>query len=132
MEKYISVIKSKLAKSCAIMHRSSFVTDKDGMLILYHSLLLPYITYYIEEVWGNMYVNSLTCRANRLDHISSLCSKLRILKLPHIVDLRIALIMYNATYTNCLLCAIPFMQLERAQFFLTFCPYQSKENVSFN
>ena len=47
-KKYISMVKSKLSKSCAIMYRASFVIDKCGMPILYHSLFLPYIMYCIE------------------------------------------------------------------------------------
>ena len=39
----ILMIKSKLSKSCIIMNRASFVIDKCGMLIFYHSLFLPYI-----------------------------------------------------------------------------------------
>ena len=59
-EKHISMIKSKLSKSCAIMYRASFVIYKCGMLILYHSLFLPYIMYCI-EVWGNTYGTNLNC-----------------------------------------------------------------------
>ena len=54
------MIKSKLSKSCAIVYRASFVIDKCGMLILYHSLFLPYITYCI-EAWGNTYATNLNC-----------------------------------------------------------------------
>ena len=102
------MIKSKLSKSCTIMYRASFVIDKCGMLILYHSLFLPYIMYCI-EVWGNTYATNLNClvllqkkvvrlicRAKRLDHTSCLFSKLRILKVPDIVEIRTALIMYKA------------------------------------
>ena len=67
-KKHISMIKSKLSKSCAIMYRASFVIDKCGMLILYHSLCLPYIMYCI-EVWGNTYatnLNVLVLLQNRL------------------------------------------------------------------
>ena len=42
------------------MYRASFVIDKCGMLILYHSLFLPYIMYCI-EVWGNTYATNLKC-----------------------------------------------------------------------
>ena len=39
---------------------NQFVIDKYGMLILYHSLFLPYIIYSI-EVWGNTYATNLNC-----------------------------------------------------------------------
>ena len=65
-----------------------------------------YIMYSI-EVWGNTYATNclvllqkkvvhLICRAKRLDYISCLFSKLHILKVPDIVELRTALIMYKA------------------------------------
>ena len=38
----------------------------------------------------------LICRAERLDHTSCLFSELRILKVPDIVEIRIAVILYNA------------------------------------
>ena len=59
-KKHISMIKSKLSKSCAIMYRASFIIDKCGRLILYHSLFLPYIMYCI-EVCGNTYDTNLYC-----------------------------------------------------------------------
>ena len=85
------------------MYRASFVIDKCGMLILYHSLFLPNIMYCI-KVWGNTHATNLNClvllkkncRAKRLDHTSSLFSELRILKVQDIVEIRTALIMYKA------------------------------------
>ena len=45
---HICLVKSKLSKSCAIMHRASFLIDRRGMHILYYSLFLPYIMYCAE------------------------------------------------------------------------------------
>ena len=106
MEKTHFHDKSKLSKNCAIMYRASFVIDKCRMLVLYHSLFLPYIIYYT-ELWGNTYATNLNClvlfsivvrlicRTKRLDYTSCLFFELRILKVPDIVELRTAL-MYKA------------------------------------
>ena len=64
---------------------------------------------YCIEVWSNTYVTNLNrlvllqkkvvrfiCRVKRLDHTSFLFSELRVLKVPDIVEVRTALIMYKA------------------------------------
>ena len=57
---HICLVKSKLSKSCAVMHRASFLIDRRGMNILYYSLFLPYIMY-CAEVWGNTYATNVQC-----------------------------------------------------------------------
>ena len=64
---------------------------------------------YCIKVWGNTYATNLNCsvllqkkvvhlicRVKRLDHTSCLFSELRILKVPDIVEIRTAVILYKA------------------------------------
>ena len=44
----ICLVKSKLSKSCAVMHRASCLIDRRGTHILYYSLFLPNIMYCAE------------------------------------------------------------------------------------
>ena len=83
------------------------------MRILNYSLFSPY-SMYCAEIWGNTYaanlkclvllqkrVVRLICGAQRLDHISSLFYDIRILKLPDMLKLKTAEIMYKE-YNNSL------------------------------
>ena len=105
---HICLVKSKLSKRCAVMYRVSFLIDRHGMHILYYSLFLPYIMY-CAEVWGNTYATNvqclvilqkrvirLLCGAKRLDHTTMLFYNLHILKVPDIVELKTAIIMFKA------------------------------------
>ena len=105
---HICLVKSKLSKRCAVMYRASFLIDRRGMHILYYSLFLPYIMY-CAEVWGNTYATNvqclvilhkrvirLLCGAKRLDHTTMLFYNLHILKVPDIVELKTAIIMFKA------------------------------------
>ena len=101
-------IRCKLSKSCAIMYRTSSLINKHGMHILYYSLFMPYIMY-CAEVWGNTYVTNihclvllqkrvirLVCGAKRLDHTNLLFHNVHILKIPDLVKLKTATIMFKA------------------------------------
>ena len=95
---HISLLKSKLSK-----------TDVEYIYIYIYSLFSPYIIIlYCAEIWGNTYaanlkclvllqkkVVRLICGAQRLDHTSSLFYDLCILKLPDMVKLKTAEIMYS-------------------------------------
>ena len=74
---------------------------------------------YYAEIWNNIYAANLKCLvllqkrvvnvicgAQRLDHISNLFYDLRILKLPYMLKLKTAEIMYNA-FNNSLPNIIP-------------------------
>ena len=104
-------MKSKLSKCCAVMYTTSFLIDRRGMRILY--LFSSHIMYYA-EIWGNTYAASfkwlvllqkkvvrLICGAQRLDHTSRIFYDLRIQKLPDMVQLKTAEIMYK-TFNNSL------------------------------
>ena len=107
METHISFLKSNLSKCCAATYKTSFLTDKRGMCVLYYSLFSHYITY-CTEIWGNTYaahvnclillqkkVVRLICGAQRLDHTSSLFYDFRSLT-RLMVKLKTAEIMYKA------------------------------------
>ena len=105
---HIDLVKSKLSRSCAIMYKASFLIDRRGMHVLYYSLFLPYIMY-CAEIWGNSYSTSSTCLfilqkrvirlicgATRMDHTNMLFYHQHILKLPGVVTLKTAIIMFKA------------------------------------
>ena len=105
---HIDLVKSKLSRSCAVMYRASFLIDRRGMHVLYFSLFLPYIMYYA-EILGNSYSTSskclfmlqkrvirLICGATRMDHTNMLFYDQHILKLPDVVKLKTAIIMFKA------------------------------------
>ena len=101
-------IRSKLSKCCAIMYKASSLINKHCMHILYYSLFMPYIIY-CAEVWGNTYATNihclvvlqkrvirLICGAKRLDHTNLLFYNVHILKIPDLVKLKTAIIMFKA------------------------------------
>ena len=105
---HILSIRSKLSKCCAIMYRASSLINKHCMHILYYSLFMPYIIY-CAEVWGNTYATNihclvvlqkrvirLICGAKRLDHTNVLFYNVHILKIPDLVKLKTAIIMFKA------------------------------------
>ena len=105
---HILSVRSKLSKCCAIMYRASSLINIHGMHILYYSLFMPYIMY-CAEVWGNTYATNthclvllqkrdirLICGAKRLDHTNLLFHNVHILKLPDLVKLKTAIIMFKA------------------------------------
>ena len=102
---HILSVRSKLSKCCVIMYRASSLINKHGMHILYYSLFMPYIMY-CAEVWGNTYATNihclvllqkmvirLICSAKRLN---LLFHNVHILKLPDLVKLKTAIIMFKA------------------------------------
>ena len=51
---HVAMVKSKLSKSIAIMHKAKHLLERRSGMILYFSLVLPYLSYCC-EVWGNTY-----------------------------------------------------------------------------
>merc|ERR1712035_19378 len=51
---HINHVKSKMAKSIAILYKAKDVLSQNALITLYYSLIAPYMTYCI-EVWGNTY-----------------------------------------------------------------------------
>ena len=90
------------------MNRASSLISKHGMHILYYSLFMRYIMYCV-EVWGNTYATNihclvllrkrvirLICGAKRLHRTNLLFHNVHILKLPDLVKLKTAIIMFKA------------------------------------
>ena len=107
---HIKYVKSKLAKSSAILYRCSQFINRTTMYILYCALFLPYITY-CSEIWGNTYPSNIqcicllqkravriVCGAGRLAHTTPLFSKLHTLKFEDITKLKTLNFMHNAYY----------------------------------
>ena len=57
---HIQLVKSKLSKTLSIFYKASKLINYEGMLTLYCSLFLPYITYCC-EIWGNTYATNVNC-----------------------------------------------------------------------
>ena len=106
---HIKYVKSKLAKSSAILYRCSQSINRTTMYILYCAIFLPYITY-CSEIWGNTYPSNIqcicllhkravriVCGAGRLAH-TPLFSKLHTLKFEDITKLKTLNFMHNAYY----------------------------------
>ena len=98
------MIKAKLAKSNAIIHRASKYFDTFSLKMLYCSLFMPYLSY-CSEIWGKTYItyiNSLylfwkkvvrtMSKVGRLDHTNALFVDLKLLKQSDLIDLKIAII----------------------------------------
>ena len=103
-KEHICMIKSKLAKSNAIIYRASKYLDTFSLKILYCSLFMPYLSY-CSEIWGKIYItyiNSLyllqkkvvrtMSKVGRLDHTNALFVDL---KLSDLIDLKIAIIVFK-------------------------------------
>ena len=54
-KEHICMIKSKLAKSNAIIYRASEFLDTFSLKNLYCSLFMPYLSY-CSEIWGKTYI----------------------------------------------------------------------------
>ena len=92
------MIKSKLAKSNAIIYRGSKYLDTFSLKILYCSFFMPYLSN-CSEIWGQTYttyINSLyllqkkvvrtMSQVGRLDHTNALFVDLKLLKLSDLID----------------------------------------------
>ena len=94
---HIQLFKSKLSKTLSIIYKSSKLINYDGMLTLYCSLFLPYLTYCC-EIWGNTYATNVNCiyviqkkvvriiyHEEGLDHTNCLFKQLHSLKFHDLV-----------------------------------------------
>ena len=57
---HIQLVKSKLSKTLSIIYKASKLINYEGILTLYCSLFLPYLTYCC-EIWGNTYATNVNC-----------------------------------------------------------------------
>ena len=58
LKDHVAMVKSKLSKSIAIMHKAKHLLDRRYGMILYLSLFLPYLSYCC-EMWGNTYSSNI-------------------------------------------------------------------------
>ena len=109
-KEHIDSINNKISKSIAIIYRASKILNTDSLYTLYCTLILPYLSYCIEN-WGNTHESNLSkillkqkrviriiSRAKYYDHTNPLFKKLKILKLKDLIELRSAIFIYRA---NC-------------------------------
>ena len=101
---HILSVRYKLSKCRAIVYRASSLINKHDMHILYYSLFIPYIMYYAEHICCKYSLFSFITEkgykinlcAKRLDHTNLLFHNVHILKLPDLVKLKTAIIMFKA------------------------------------
>ena len=90
------------------MGKCRYLLDQQALLILYYSLILPYLSY-CTEIWGNTYsshletVFKLQKKAIRIvhnvdfrDHTNTLFIKSNLLKLEDLIKLKVLLIVFKA------------------------------------
>ena len=105
---HIKHIQSKLSRSISILNKVKQVLDQKSLLILYCSLVLPYLTY-CAEIWGNNYKSSIHAvsilqkkairiihNAKYLDHTNELFLQSKLLKCTDLVEFQTAQIMFKA------------------------------------
>ena len=104
---HIQLVKSKLSKTLYIIYKASKLINYEGMLTLYCSLFLPYLTYCC-EIWGNTYATNVNCiyviqkkivriihHEERLAHTNCLFKQMHSLKFQDLVKFRTAIIMFK-------------------------------------
>ena len=110
-KEHITMIRTKISKTTAIIYKASHVLTERALYILYCSLALPYMTY-CAEIWGNTYRTNvlpvflkqkrllrIVCRCKRLDHTTPLFYKMHALKLFDLIKLKTAVVMFKAYNT---------------------------------
>lgn len=104
---HINYVKSKMSKVIAILYKAQVFISQHSLVVLYHSLLIPYMTYCI-EVWGNTYKTNtnpifllqkkairIICNKSYCEPTNPLFSTLQILKFWDLVDYVIIQFMYK-------------------------------------
>ena len=107
---HIQLVKSKLSKTLSIIYRASKLINHQGLLTLFCSLCVPYLTYCC-EIWGNTYMSNVhrICvlqkkvvriihHAGRLAHTNLLFKQMYSLKFPDLVKNRTVILIYNLYY----------------------------------
>ena len=98
----------KIAKAIGVMYKIKDKVDNDILIMLYNTLILPYLTY-CNDIWGNTYysrIHNLVLLQKRViriignagyrDHTSSIFQKFKILKLQDLIKLQTCILMYKA------------------------------------
>ena len=105
---HISLVRSKLAKTVAILYRVRYLLNRSALFILYCSLFLPYLTY-CAEIWGNTYKSNtqsifllqkkivpIVYSANFKDHTNVILQDLNFFKFCDLVKLKTCEVIYHA------------------------------------
>ena len=105
-KRHIDHIMNKVSKSISIIYRASQKLNEIALLMLYNTLILPYLSY-CSEVWGRTYKTNLNPlfvkqktflriigKLSRYDHTTPLFLKFNILKLFDLFEHKAACFMY--------------------------------------
>ena len=105
---HIQTVCRKISKVIGVMFKIKDKVDRAIMVMLYNTLILPYLSYCC-EIWGNTYASRLhnlnllqkrvirvIDKADYLEHTSSLFRKYKMLKLIDIIMLNTCILMYKA------------------------------------
>ena len=106
---HINFVNNKISKSLGIMYRAKYVLNEDCLLMLYNTLILPYLNYCC-EVWGNTYESRLSkliisqkrairyiakSQDSRM-HTNPLFYKYKCLKLIDLIKYKTCIVMFKA------------------------------------
>ena len=105
-KRHIDHIINKVSKSISIIYRASQKLNETALLMLYNTLILPYLSY-CSEVWGRTYITNLNPffakqkkfvriigRLSKHDHTTPLFLKFKILKLFDLFEYKASCFMY--------------------------------------
>ena len=105
-KRHIDHIINKVSKSISIIYRASQKLNETALLMLYNTLILPYLSY-CSEVWGRTYISNLNPlfvkqkkfvriigRLSKHDHTTPLFLKFKILKLFDLFEYKASCFMY--------------------------------------
>ena len=104
------VVVSKISKTCGILAKLKYLLPRSTLLLVYNSLLLPYLTY-SALIWSNCSSNKLRkilviqkksirhiCFKSSRTHAAPLFKELELLQLPDICFLQICEFMFKFIY----------------------------------
>ena len=105
-KRHIDHIINKVSKGISIIYRASQKLNETALLMLYNTLILPYLSY-CSEVWGRTYITNLNPlfvkqnkfvriigRLSRHDHTTPFFLKFKILKLFDLFEYKASCFMY--------------------------------------
>ena len=104
-KRHIGHITNKVSRSISIIYRASQKLNETALLMLYNTLILPYLSY-CSEVWGRTVITNLNPlfvkkkflriigRLGRHDHTKPLLLKFKILKLFDLFEYKASCFMY--------------------------------------
>ena len=107
---HISKVSSVISRNLGIISRARYLLDRKLSVLLYNSLVLPYLSYCL-IIWGSNYDSNLTsvitvqkrairliAGVGRLSHTSPLFRELKLLKLPDLLNKQLLLLLHNCLF----------------------------------